>query len=66
VIFCGFDTSMCVEMSLRDTFNLGFDIIFVSDGTAYMNPKRYEYTLDDVRSFYGLVLDTKELAAELS
>ncbi len=66
VIFCGFDTSMCVETSLRDAFNLGFDVMVVSDATASMNPKRYECTLDDVRSFYGLVLDTSELAAELS
>jgi ureidoacrylate peracid hydrolase len=62
VIFCGFDTSMCVETSLRDAFNLGFDVVVVSDATASMNRKRYECTLDDVRSFYGLVLDTAELA----
>jgi ureidoacrylate peracid hydrolase len=66
VIFCGFDTSMCVETSLRDAFNLGFDILVISDATASMNPRRYECTLDDVRSFYGLVLDTSEFASELS
>lgn len=66
VIFCGIDTSMCVETSLRDAFNLGFDVIVVSDATASMNSKRYECTLDDVRSFYGLVLDTNELSEDLS
>ena len=66
VIFCGIDTSMCVESSLRDAFNLGFDVMIMSDATASMNPKRYECTLDDVRSFYGLVIDTGEFFNDMS
>jgi ureidoacrylate peracid hydrolase len=66
VIFCGIDTSMCVETSLRDAFNIGFDVMVISDATASMNPRRYECTLDDVRSFYGLVLDTEEFTADVS
>ena len=65
-IFCGIDTSMCVESSLRDAFNLGFDVMIMSDATASMNPKRYECTLDDVRSFYGLVIDAGEFFNDMS
>ena len=57
---------MCVETSLRDAFNRGFDVMVVSDTTASISPNRYECMLDDVRSFYGMVLDTKEFAADLS
>ncbi len=31
LIFCGIDTSICVETSLRDAFNLCYDVILVSD-----------------------------------
>ncbi len=61
VIFCGVDTSMCVESSVREAFNLGYDVVVVSDATASMNPSRYECTLDDVKSFYGLVIESREL-----
>lgn len=60
VIFCGIDTSVYVETVSREKFNRGFDVIVISDATASMNPKRYECTLDDVRSFYGLALDTED------
>jgi ureidoacrylate peracid hydrolase len=33
LIFCGINTSICVETSLRDGFNIGYDIILVSDAT---------------------------------
>ena len=29
LIFCGVDTSICVETSLRDAFNLGYDIFLI-------------------------------------
>jgi ureidoacrylate peracid hydrolase len=58
------DTSICVETSLRDAFNLGHDVVLISDATASMDPKRYQCTLDDVRSFYGLVMETDEFLRE--
>ncbi|WP_158384886.1 cysteine hydrolase family protein [Candidatus Nitrososphaera evergladensis] len=65
VIICGVDTSICVETSLRDAFNLGYDVVLVSDATASMDAKRYECTLEDVRNFFGLVLDSKSLLKEV-
>jgi ureidoacrylate peracid hydrolase len=29
IIFCGIDTSICVESSIRDAFNLGYDVILI-------------------------------------
>jgi ureidoacrylate peracid hydrolase len=55
LIFCGIDTSICVETSLRDGFNLGYDVILISDATASGMKKHYETTLERVRDYYGIV-----------
>lgn len=57
LVFCGIDTSICVEASLRDAFNNGYDVILISDATASGSPKHYESTLEVVREYYGLVMD---------
>jgi ureidoacrylate peracid hydrolase len=65
LIICGIDTSICVETSLRDAFNIGYDIVLVSDATASSNTKHYESTLENVRDYYGIVLELKELLQQL-
>jgi ureidoacrylate peracid hydrolase len=65
LVFCGIDTSICVEASLRDAFNNGYDVILVSDATASGNIKHFESTLEIVRDYYGLVMDVKEFARHL-
>lgn len=54
---CGIDTSICVETSLRDGFNIGYDIILISDATASGNKKHYETTLERVKDYYGIVIN---------
>ena len=56
LIICGVDTSICVETSLRDAFNIGYDVILISDATASGTSKHYETTLERVRDYYGLVM----------
>jgi ureidoacrylate peracid hydrolase len=65
LVFCGIDTSICVEASLRDAFNNGYDVILISDATASGNIKHFESTLEIVRDYYGLVMDVKEFAIHL-
>jgi ureidoacrylate peracid hydrolase len=65
LVFCGIDTSICVEASLRDAFNNGYDVILISDATASGNIKHFESTLEIVREYYGLVMDVKEFAMHL-
>jgi ureidoacrylate peracid hydrolase len=55
LIFCGVDTSICVETSLRDAFNLGYDVILITDATASGISKHYETTLERVSDYYGIV-----------
>lgn len=57
LIFCGVDTSICVETSIRDAFNLGYDIILISDATASGIKSHYETTLARVRDYYGLQMN---------
>ena len=65
LVFCGIDTSICVEASLRDAFNNGYDVILISNATASGNIKHFESTLEVVRDYYGLVMDVKEFAMHL-
>src|SRR6476619_5665002 len=60
LVFTGIDTSICVETSLRDGFNIGYDVMIISDATASGDKRHYETTLERVRDYYGLVLDTEK------
>lgn len=62
LIFCGIDTSICVETSLRDGFNNGYDVILISDATASGNRKHFESTLEVVKEYYGIVMEIEEFA----
>ena len=55
LVFCGVDTSICVETSIRDAFNLGYDIILISDATASGTKSHYETTL----ARYGIITDCR-------
>jgi ureidoacrylate peracid hydrolase len=57
LVFTGIDTSICVETSLRDGFNIGYDVMLISDATASGDKRHYETTLERVRDYYGLVMN---------
>jgi ureidoacrylate peracid hydrolase len=57
LFFTGIDTSICVETSLRDGFNIGYGVVLISDATASGNPEHYKTTLERVRDYYGLVMN---------
>lgn len=61
LIFCGIDTSICVETSLRDAFNLGYDVILISDATAARIDRHYETSIERIRDYYGIITDTNNL-----
>jgi len=49
LFFTGIDTSICVETSLRDGFNIGYDVGLISDATASGNKEHYKTTLEKSR-----------------
>jgi len=61
LMFCGIDTSICVETSLRDGFNIGYDVILISDATASGISKNYDTTIERIRDYYGIVTDLNDL-----
>jgi ureidoacrylate peracid hydrolase len=65
IIFSGIDTCICVESSLRDAFNHGYDVILISDATASLN-KNYFSTTENIREYYGLVMTLDEFKIDLT
>jgi ureidoacrylate peracid hydrolase len=65
LIFTGVDTSICVENSIRDAFNSGFDVIVVEDATASSWPELHNATMMKVRGSFGLVVTTQQLITML-
>ena len=61
IIYTGVDTCICVENTIEDAFNKGYDVILVEDAVASSWPKLHEATLAKVRGSYGLVLTTEQL-----
>lgn len=66
LFFCGVDTSIRVEASLRDAFNIGYDVVLISDATASSNKKHYESTIEHVKEYYGLVMSIDGLSKFLT
>jgi ureidoacrylate peracid hydrolase len=56
LVFTGIDTSICVETSLREGFNIGYDVALISDATASGYKEHYKTTLERVKDYYGLVM----------
>src|ERR671918_798759 len=66
LIFCGIDTSISVESSLREAFNVGYNVILISDATASNNKKHYESTIENVKGYYGLVMSIDQFSKYVS
>jgi len=65
VIYTGIDTCICVENSLREGFNKGYDVILVEDAVASSWQELHKATLEKVRNSFGLVLTTEQLVDTL-
>ena len=61
VICTGVDTAICVENTLNDAFNTGYDVILVEDATASSWKDIGRATIMKVKGSYGWVLQTDEM-----
>ena len=66
LFFTGIDTSICVETSLRDGFNIGYDVGLISDATASGNKEHYKTTLERVGDYYGLVMSIERFKKSIN
>ena len=65
VIFTGVDTAICVDNTLMDAFNIGYDVILVEDATASSWESIGQATVRKVAGSYGWVLKTEKLISSL-
>ena len=65
VIFTGVDTAICVENTLEDAFNIGYDVILVNDATASSWQQIGQASKKKVAGSYGLVVSTDKLVEVL-
>jgi len=61
VICTGVDTAICVENTLEDAFNTGYDVILVEDATASSWQKIGQASIGKVAGSYGWVVTTDRL-----
>jgi len=65
LIITGVDTAICVENTLTDGFNLGYDVILVKDATASSWASIGKATVTKVRGSYGWVWTIDHLVEQL-
>ncbi len=65
IIFTGIDTYVCVESSVRDAFNRGYDVILIKDCVASRNSRLHKATLECTEEAFGLVMTLDELVKGL-
>ena len=65
VIFTGVDTAICVDNTLMDAFNIGYDVILVEDATASSWESIGQAMVRKVAGSYGWVLKTEKLISLL-
>ena len=61
IICTGVDTAICVENTLEEGFNIGYDVILVEDATASSWQKIGQATVMKVAGSYGWVVTTDRL-----
>ena len=61
IICVGVDTAICVENTLTDGFNMGYDVILVEDATVSSWEEIGRATIMKVRGSYGWVLMADQL-----
>lgn len=65
LIFWGSIDPFVLRQSLKDAFIIRYDVMLISDATASSNPKLSESTLENVKGYYGLVMDLPGLSRYL-
>ena len=65
VIVAGYYTDQCVETTIRDLHDLGYDVTLVTDATATATQKRYEATMATCVGVYCRGMTTGQVLGEL-
>src|SRR5215468_2720199 len=63
IAFCGVQTNVCVESTLRDAHSRGFYVALIEDAVGSHTPQLHDATIANVRFLWGDVLQSHELIA---
>jgi nicotinamidase-related amidase len=65
IVVCGVDTRFCVETTVRDASDRGFEVVLVADGCASKSRALHEQGVELLRDSYCVVMDTDEVVANV-
>ncbi len=65
LLIAGFALHVCVESTLRDAHDRGYDAYIIPEATAAFTAAQRDHVLDHVVHHYGLNLSLEELEAQL-
>jgi ureidoacrylate peracid hydrolase len=63
LIITGTLTNCCCESTARDALQMGYGVIFVSDGNATITDEEHNATLLSMSAIFADVMDTERLVA---
>jgi ureidoacrylate peracid hydrolase len=61
LVITGLATNVCVESTIRDGFMRGYAIVVPQDMTEGTSPEAKEWSLKTIDTFFGEVVDSKDL-----
>jgi nicotinamidase-related amidase len=61
LLLCGFALHVCVESTLRDAHDRGYDAVLIEDATAAFNGEQRRHVLEDVVHHFGSRTTVDEL-----
>lgn len=62
LVFAGVQTNVCVEATLRDAYNRGYNVVVAEDCVASHTTSLHEATLNNVRALLGEVASADSIA----
>jgi ureidoacrylate peracid hydrolase len=65
VIITGVATNVCCESTARSAFMRDYEVVFPADANATFDPQAHAATLESIKQFFGRVMDTETLLAEM-
>ncbi len=65
LLLCGVATNVCVETTVRDAFNLDYNVILVEDCCGPFALDEHAATLTNISKYFGIVSDSKTLTEVL-
>lgn len=61
IVLAGFATDVCIESTLRQGHDLGFNVLMLNDATASFSPALHDHVLEHSVRHWGVAISTDDL-----